>query len=251
MDEETPIDIRDKAVEDFEQLADSGDRDAQYLLGKLYRDGGLLIPDSEKARYWLTCSARNEHTVAQYALGKLLLDDAEVYAPEEAIQWLTLAAESQNSYAAYRLAKEFLSGKHMEKSVEKARPFLQNAAESGNPFAQYTLGKLYLMGDDVPRDIDKARFWLEQAAQAENHYAETLLERLDYPRPDAASAVLAFARVLHHLGRIFQDNLPSPSVPGGMVDRKLLAKIRERRIALGHRLDDHEDPEMNHVNITM
>lgn len=251
IDEETPIDIRDKAVEDFEELADGGDMDAQYLLGKLYRDGGLLIPDSEKARYWLTRSAKNEHTAAQYALGKLLLDDAEVYAPKEAIHWLTLAAERQNSYAAYRLAKEYFSGNHVERSTEKALPFLRDAAEAGNPFAQYTLGKLYLLGQDVPRDIDQVRFWLEQAAQAENHYAETLLERLNHPHPDAAGAVLAVTRVLHHLGRIFQDNLPSSSVPGGMVDRKLLEKMRERRIALGHRLDDHEDPEMNHVNMTM
>ena len=37
---------RDRAAEEMERLAEQGDPHAQYLLGQLYRDGPLLIPDS-------------------------------------------------------------------------------------------------------------------------------------------------------------------------------------------------------------
>ena len=44
---------------------------AQYLMGKLWRDGPLLIPDSVEARYWFKRAAEQGHLVAQYSLAKL------------------------------------------------------------------------------------------------------------------------------------------------------------------------------------
>ena len=44
----------DGAVEELEWLAERGDTHAQYLMGQLYRDGPLLIPDSQKAKDWFT-----------------------------------------------------------------------------------------------------------------------------------------------------------------------------------------------------
>jgi hypothetical protein len=63
----------------MKRLAESGDMNAQYLMGKLWRDGPLLIPNSVEARYWFEQVAAQGHTTAQYALGMLLLsDDVEV-----------------------------------------------------------------------------------------------------------------------------------------------------------------------------
>lgn len=50
-DETLPLEDRDEAAKQLETLADGGDRYAQYLTGILYRDGGLLIPDMEKAQH--------------------------------------------------------------------------------------------------------------------------------------------------------------------------------------------------------
>ena len=49
---------RDEAVEELARLAERGDTHAQYMLGQLYRDGPLLIPDSQKAKHWLTQAAK-------------------------------------------------------------------------------------------------------------------------------------------------------------------------------------------------
>ena len=51
------LDDRDRAAEKLEQVAERGDAHAQYLMGQLYRDGPLLIPDSRKAKHWLTQAA--------------------------------------------------------------------------------------------------------------------------------------------------------------------------------------------------
>lgn len=49
-----PLEERDRAVAEMERPAESGDMSVQYLMGKLLRDGPLLIPDSAKARRWST-----------------------------------------------------------------------------------------------------------------------------------------------------------------------------------------------------
>ena len=50
------------------------------------------------------------------------------------------------------------------------------------------------------------------------------------------------ASLLYHMGRIFQEQRPQP-VAGiqAAVDSKLKRKIREKKIAMGHKLDDHEE----------
>ena len=52
------------------------------------------------------------------------------------------------------------------------------------------------------------------------------------------------ASLLYHIGRIFQEQQPQPA--GGMrvaVDSKLKRKIREKKIAMGHKPDDHEEEQ--------
>ena len=124
-DEELPLEKRDQAVAELGWLAESGDRNAQYLMGKLLRDGPLLIPDSVKAWRWLEQAAMPGHVTAQYALGKLFLsDDVEVRDLQEGLRWLRTAAENGSHYAAYCLSKEYLRGKIVEKDVTAAVDYL-------------------------------------------------------------------------------------------------------------------------------
>ena len=144
------------AVNDMEQLAREGDMDAQYLMGKLYRDGPLLTPDSVNARYWFAQAAQQGHMYAQYSLAKLLLsDDVEVHDAESGIRWLEVSARNGNDYAAYRLGKEYYKGNHISQSYVKAAQWFERAAQDGNQYAQYMLGKVYLMGQGVEYDRDK------------------------------------------------------------------------------------------------
>jgi len=236
-DDTAPMAERDRAAAQIIREAENSDPYAQYLTGKLYRDGPVLIPDSVESLYWFEQAARQDHVAAQYETGKLLLShDPEVHDPELGIQWLECAAQNKNGYAAYRLGKEYLEGKIVPKDTTKAITYLTQSAEAGNQYAQYSLGKLYL----EEHDQGQAHYWFTQSASQGNHYAQFFLDRWDNLKPP--SVMLAATRLLYHMGRIFQDQTPSPPVHSGIqVDRKLRARIMEQKIARGHKPDDHED----------
>ncbi len=239
-DESLTMEERSNAVSEMDKLAESGDMYAQYLMGKLWRDGPLLIPNAVNARYWFEQAAEQGHLVAQYSLAKLYLsDDVEVRDIRLGLNWLYTAAVNGSHYAMYRLAKECLKGELIEKDTEYAIEWFTRSAERGNPYAQYMLGKLYLNGKEIPYDEERAIHWLTRSAEQDNQYAQYLLDHLEENRPP--SAMLAVTRLLHHMSRVFQDNSVPKSRPGGIqIDRKRLKKLQEKRIALGHKPDDHE-----------
>ena len=243
--EDAPLEERDKAAEELEQIAHKGDPHAQYLMGLLYRDGGLLVTDTEQAKRWLEGSAQ-ELPDAQYALGKLYLsDDPDIHDPAKGLYWLQQAANSGHEYAAYRLGKEYLTGENIPKDAAQAAAYMQRAAEQANPYAQYLLGKLYLMGDGVPKDKESAQYWFSMAEQNGHAYAGYFLDRMerqdDLPPPNI---LLSATRLLHHMGSIFRNNAPRPAAPTGIqIDHKRLQRLREKKMAMGHKWNDHEDEQ--------
>ena len=234
-----------QALERLTKAAEAGQDCAQYALGKIYRDGQGVEKDIQKAVALFTLAATKENSFAAFALGKLYLagDAALPRDPAAALKWLTYAAELGNQFAQYRLGKLLLQGEDAPKDVKAAIRWLTAAAEQGNQYAQYALGKLYLLGKEVPKDRSSAIKWFQLAADRGNEYAQYFLEHMDdrLGQPPVAAVISLF----HHLANIFQEqNQPPPS--GGVrvaVDRKLLRKIKAKKIAQGHKADDHE-PEM-------
>ena len=241
-DETLSLEDRDGAVEESERLAERGDAHAQYLMGQLYRDGPLLIPDRQKAKRWFTQAAEHGLPEAQYALGKLLLtDDPEVRDTDEGIRWLNKAAENGNHFAAYRLGKEYLKGDMVNKDTKRAAEWFTRSAEAGNQYAQYTLGKLYLTGQGVTHDQTQAMDWFSRSAAQGNQYAQFFLE--NQSSQHSPYVMLAVTRLLYHMSRIFEDRALPRSGVGMQVDRKLRRRIQEKKIALGHKPDDHEEDQ--------
>ena len=248
-DDSLPLEDRDGAAEELERLADRGDAHAQYLMGQLYQGGPLLIPNSQKAKHWLTQAAEHGLPEAQYALGKLFLsDDMEVRDPDEGIRWLKQAAQSGNHYAAYRLGKEYLTGEVVTKDIVKAVEWFSQSAEADDQYAQYMLGKLYLTGQGVTHDQTQAMVWFSRSAAQGNQYAQFFLERQNDLRPP--SVMLAATRLLYHMSRIFEDHALPQASAGLHVDRKLRRKIQEKKIAMGHKPDDHAE-EQNQGGMVM
>jgi len=249
-DESLPLEDRDSAAEELERLAEQGDPHVQFLMGQLYRDGPLLIPDSQKARRWFTQAADAGLPEARYALGKLLLsDDPEIRDPDEGIHWLKRAAESGSHFAAYRLGREYFKGEAIWKDAAKAAEWFTQSAEAGNQYAQYMLGKLYLMGLGVPCDWEQAISWLTRSAAQGNEYAQFFLDRWDTLRPP--TVMLSVTRLLHHMSRIFREQSLPQSGTGLHIDRKLRRRIQEKKIAMGHKPDDHEKQQYGGWNMTM
>ena len=247
--ENIPLEEQDRAAAELEQIARQGDPHAQYLMGLLFRDGGLLVPDAEQAKHWLKLSAQ-ELPDAQYALGKLYLsDDPNIHDPAKGLYWLHQAADSGHEYAAYRLGKEYLAGENISRDTVKAAAYLRQAAEQSNPYAQYLLGKLYLTGEGIPRNENEAQYWFSVAERNGHAYAGYFLDLMeqekDLPSPNI---LLSATRLLHHMGNIFRDNAPHPAVPAGIhIDRKRLQRLREKKMALGHKWNDHEEQQSHGI----
>ena len=230
----------------LEQLWDAGFTVAAHLLGKCWRDGMGVLPDDEQAELCFHRAAEAGHDFSQYALGKLLQGQKRM---EEAVSWYEKAAAQGNPYADYRLGKLYLEGKDVPKNVAKAVEYLTDAAQEGNQYAQYTLGKLYLTGKDVAQDREQAYRWFWESASQGNEYAQFFLDHFNDNH--SPNVLLSATKLLHHMGRIFQDNSIPPCPPGSQrVDRKLRQKIRQKKIALGHKPDDHEE-EQNMGGMTM
>ena len=66
------------------------------------------------------------------------------------------------------------------------------------------------------------------------------LRRTVTPTRSTSSVLLSATRLLYHMGNIFRDNAPAPAANGIQIDRKRLAQLRQKRVALGHKPDDHE-----------
>ena len=240
-DDRFPLEERDEAAEQLEQLAEDGDAYAQYIIGTAYRDGGLLIPDTVKAQKLLERAAEQDLDAAQYALGKLhLSDDTDIHDSAKGIYWLKRSADNGNDFAAYRLGKEYLSGKNVSKDTSTAAEYLRQAANNGNAYAQYLLGKLTLMGEGIPKDMDAAYEWFVAARDNGHAYAEFFMKRMERGEQEPPSALLSGTWLLYHMGNIFRDNAPAPAANGVQIDRKRLARLRQKRVALGHKPDDHE-----------
>ena len=96
------------------------------------------------------------------------------------------------------------------------------------------------MGQDVPRDMELAVKYLIRSAEQGNAYAQYFLDHKDdWQSASTGSAVL---RMLHHMSRIFQDNAVSDSTHMGLqIDRKRRQEMQDKRIAMGHKADDHEE----------
>ncbi len=229
---------KEETVRTLERLWDKGLTVAAHQLGKCYRDSLGVIPDEEQAEVWFLLSAEKGNDYSQYALGKLLQGQGRI---QKAFQWYEQASAQGNQYADYRLGKLYLTGKYAPKDIAKAVRHLTASAEAGNQYAQYALGKLYLMGQEVGQDRETAFYWFTQSADQGNEYAQFFLDRWDAMGQPAV--MLSVTRLLHRIAQTFRE-APLPHDATALqprLDRKRLEQLREKKLAMGHKADDHEE----------
>ena len=128
----------------------------------------------------------------------------------------------------------------MPRDAVAAIKLLKDSAAQGNQFAQYTLGKLYLLGQEVQADREEALRYLVQAAAQGNTYAQYFIDHQD--DFSGAAAGTSILRMLHQMSRIFRENAAQPAIYAEMqIDKKRRRRLQEKRMAMGHKADDHED----------
>lgn len=229
---------KQNAIYELEQLWDQGFPVAAHQLGKCWRDGLGVLPDQENAELWFQRSADMGNDDSQYALGKLLEEQGKI---PEAVAWYEKAAAQENQYACYRLGKLYLLGEDVPKNATLALNYLLRSAWKGNQYAQYTLGKLYMMGTEETQDLELAKQWFTAAADQGNTYAQFFLDRMAQTPDRDPNVLLSVTRLLHQVSHICRQNTVPPANPEGpRIESKRRKKLLQKRLAMGHKLDDHE-----------
>ena len=108
------------------------------------------------------------------------------------------------------------------------------------------MGKLYLLRQDEEQDDAEAKNWLTHEAEQAHEYAKFFLDHMGQNRDP--SVLLCATRLLCCLAQVIRDT-PPPAPPGIRIDRKRFRQLMEKKIAMGHKPDDHE--EQGYIGPTM
>ena len=220
------LEYRQNAMDELKIYAEMGSAYAQYCMGKIYRDGGIVIPDAENAKVWLEQAAEQNLSSAQYTLADLLLsNDLTVQDHNAGWRWMGAAAENGNSAAQYRRGKDALRNGDRESAAD----WFHRAADQGSQYAQYMLGKLYLQDGESEKAIE----YFSMAASLGNTYAQYFLDRQD--QLNHPSAMLAATRLFRSLSSMFRDNAQKQVARGLHIDQKRRRELIKKRQALGIR----------------
>ncbi|SEQ47005.1 Sel1 repeat-containing protein [Virgibacillus subterraneus] len=134
-------------------LAEKGDRNVQFQLGKSYEEGLLGETNFEEAIAWYKEAADRGHNKAQWKVN--------------------------NHF--YKIGMDYYRDNfsNVEENKKKAFYFFKNAAKFGNKEAQYFVGKMLREGDGVEINKSESLKWLEMAASNGSKKAKLMI-RLDF-----------------------------------------------------------------------
>ena len=132
------------ALQEFQPLAESGNPQAQFYLGRMYARGDGVPQDDEKAAKLYKKAAEGGDTIAQFVLGIWYEKGRGVPKDKgEAVKWYCKAAQQGSDLAWYKLSRMFTTSIDIVQSDgEKTNPY-RKAAEHGYPKAQFPLGMMY------------------------------------------------------------------------------------------------------------
>lgn len=131
----------------FEEKAESGDPEAQYLFGLfLYK----CCKDKEAAIKWLRLSESQDYPKAALALGDMYLSgEAEITDNSEAFRWYKIAADKGVARAKYLIGHMYYLGLIETETDHGTIYWLKQAADAGDMNANYQLGQIYSQGSGI------------------------------------------------------------------------------------------------------
>jgi TPR repeat protein len=186
----------DKAMQIFEALDKENHAGAQYMLGRIYKQGldeanrnltlGEQTIDYAKAAGFFRKAAEQGHAQSQSELGFCYIDGKGVAQDTiKGIEWVSKATEQGHANAPYMLGTRYDGGRGVtndkakaDEWFRKAAKLYQEKADQGNTTAQIRLGHMYKHGQGVPQDYAKAAEWyrkaIEQGEGAGQRYLDSL-----------------------------------------------------------------------------
>ena len=215
--------------EAIQWLEESNDPINHYMLGKEYQEGNHIEQDLKQALFHFR---QCENPFSWYRMSQIY---EELEDMDSSIVYLRKAVDDGYDPAIIKLASYLLDGSVVDKDIEEAITLLKQADEHDHAYAQYLLGRLFLFGQEVEQDKDLAKEYLTKSAKQGNEYAQYLLDHMDDYH--SVSTTLLVSRLLHHISRMFEQQLPNTNNnPLAGVDKKLQSQIIKKKLSMGQKI---------------
>ena len=126
-------------------LAEKGDVEAQFKLGKIYGIGWIGVSkDYKQAIYWFEKAAQQGHAKAQSYLGRLYFCTVDFKKNcEQAFYWFEKAAAQGDAEAQFNLGLMYFKGQGVKKNCEQAIYWTKKAGTQGHVDARHNLDEMY------------------------------------------------------------------------------------------------------------
>ncbi|KAK8871415.1 hypothetical protein M9Y10_007141 [Tritrichomonas musculus] len=170
-----------KAIHYLTLSANQNNSIAQFILGNLYYFNEGLPHDINKSIYFLTLLANQNNSYAQFMLGTIYYNERyESHNINKSIYYLTLSANQNDPNAQCMLGKIYFKSKYVSSDIKKSIHYLTLSANQNNPEAIFLLGYIYYTDEYVPHDINKSIYYLTLSANHNNSNAQFILGNLYY-----------------------------------------------------------------------
>lgn len=127
------------AAAKIDSLARSGNAEAQYFLGILYRDGsGGRVKDPAKSHAWMLEAGKRGHPRGAFEAGQNYFfgQNGQVKNQLEGFKWFLKSAEAGHPPAQFNVAMIYFEGKLVKQDVGKFLYWMQKAADGGDAKAK-------------------------------------------------------------------------------------------------------------------
>ena len=165
-----------KGLETVRGIANSGNTDAQLLVGIMYQMGVGGEEHQADAAYYFRMAAEQGIASAQTNLGKCYLAGDGV--PEDnnkAFEWFEKAAKQGDAEGQFQLGRCYEEGWGTDKIENLAYQYYRKSANQGYANAQIQVGFCYLDGIGVSVNDSGAFEWFKKAAEQDNPDGQYLL----------------------------------------------------------------------------
>ncbi len=176
-------------------LAEAGDAEAQWRLGRMFELGLGVPQDLREAASWYRRAAEKNQPDAAFHLGALYHHSSLGGGDADAVPWYRIAAEAGHLFAQLELAHIYDSTQgygrpfvptdkaEAQRWLDRAVPTLEACAGEGDPKCQLELAILYNDGLGVPKDMREAVRLYHLAAEGNEPRAQFMLGFFYAPRP--------------------------------------------------------------------
>ena len=141
------------AAKELRPLAERGDPEAQYRIGRMYEFGAGYKVDKAQAVAWYRKAADQGHASAQGELGAIYFNGDGVPRDDaQAFRWFAKSAELGNAESQYNLGLMHAKGSGVRIDTVQAIAWIRKAADQGLAIAQFKLGVAYENGEGVTKN---------------------------------------------------------------------------------------------------